>query len=549
MRENLDASYGLVFSEAVLLALVEAGLERDDAYRLVQHAATRTWEERRPFRDVLADDNGDHRAPRRRASRPVLRPRTERSHTRRAPSTRSTKRPHRESRRAAPSLHRARSASSTRSATTACCVVASDRISVFDVVLGDTIPDKGRVLTALSTFWFERHRSDRAEPPRVLRSHRLPRDRRCRRRGPGDARARRAPGAARVRRARLPVRLGVEGLRADRLGAGPGAPGRACAQAERLPAPIFTPTTKPEAGHDLPLSDSEAAALVGDERFEQLRDLTLQVYEFGAELALKRGLILADTKLEFGTVDDELLVIDEMLTPDSSRYWPAEDYRVGVSPPSFDKQYVRDHYLSHRLEPRAPGARAPARRSSTPRARSTSRPTSWSPAPASTSGTEGRHRMSTFEARIDVTHLPGVLDPQGATVARALPALGYHNVGEVSHREDDPAAHRRADGRRRARSGRRDVPATARQPRHRAIHDRDHGAVSGMSRASRGRPVSGNELRARRGVGRRSARRRGGDALACRRHACAASTRWWCPAASRTATICAPARSRGSRRS
>jgi phosphoribosylaminoimidazole-succinocarboxamide synthase len=127
-------------------------------------------------------------------------------------------------------------------------------------------------------------------------------------------------------------------------------------QAERLPAPIFTPTTKAEAGHDLPLSDVDAAALVGDDRFEQLRDLTLQVYEFGAELALKRGLILADTKLEFGTIDDELLVIDELLTPDSSRYWPAEDYRVGVSPPSFDKQYVRDHYLAvgWNLEPPAP---------------------------------------------------------------------------------------------------------------------------------------------------------------------------------------------------
>ena len=104
------------------------------------------------------------------------------------------------------------------------------------------------------------------------------------------------------------------------------------------------------------MSDADAAALVGDERFEQLRDLTLRVYEFGAELALSRGLILADTKLEFGTIDDDLLVIDEMLTPDSSRYWPAEDYRVGVSPPSFDKQYVRDHYLSigWNLEPPAP---------------------------------------------------------------------------------------------------------------------------------------------------------------------------------------------------
>ena len=123
-----------------------------------------------------------------------------------------------------------------------------------------------------------------------------------------------------------------------------------------MPSPIFTPTTKAEEGHDVPLSDTDAAALVGDERFEQLRDLTLRVYEFGAQLALSRGLILADTKLEFGTIDDRLLVIDEMLTPDSSRYWPADEYTVGISPPSFDKQYVRDHYLSlgWNREPPAP---------------------------------------------------------------------------------------------------------------------------------------------------------------------------------------------------
>jgi phosphoribosylaminoimidazole-succinocarboxamide synthase len=117
-------------------------------------------------------------------------------------------------------------------------------------------------------------------------------------------------------------------------------------QAERLPAPIFTPTTKAEAGHDLPLGDAEAAALVGADVFEQLRELTVRIYEFGAELAAERGLILADTKLEFGECNGELIVIDEMLTPDSSRYWGADDYAVGTSPPSFDKQYVRDYYRS-----------------------------------------------------------------------------------------------------------------------------------------------------------------------------------------------------------
>ena len=130
-------------------------------------------------------------------------------------------------------------------------------------------------------------------------------------------------------------------------------------QAERLPEPLFTPTTKADAGHDLPLTDVDAAALVGDDRFEELRDLTLRIYEFGAAHADAQGLVLADTKLEFGTVDDTLLVIDEMLTPDSSRYWAAEDYAVGTSPRSFDKQFVRDHYLQLGWNREPPAPRLP----------------------------------------------------------------------------------------------------------------------------------------------------------------------------------------------
>jgi phosphoribosylaminoimidazole-succinocarboxamide synthase len=113
-------------------------------------------------------------------------------------------------------------------------------------------------------------------------------------------------------------------------------------QAERLPAPLFTPTTKAESGHDLPLTASEAADLVGADVYERLRDLSLLIYELGAARAHESGLVLADTKFEFGELDDEILVIDEMMTPDSSRYWPLDAYRVGTSPPSFDKQYVRD---------------------------------------------------------------------------------------------------------------------------------------------------------------------------------------------------------------
>jgi phosphoribosylaminoimidazole-succinocarboxamide synthase len=113
-------------------------------------------------------------------------------------------------------------------------------------------------------------------------------------------------------------------------------------QAEPLPEPLFTPTTKAESGHDLPVTADEARELVGADVYEQLREVSLRLYSFGAEHARGRGVILADTKFEFGERDGELLVIDEMMTPDSSRYWPADEYAPGRSPPSFDKQYVRD---------------------------------------------------------------------------------------------------------------------------------------------------------------------------------------------------------------
>jgi phosphoribosylaminoimidazole-succinocarboxamide synthase len=238
-------------------------------------------------------------------------------------------------------------------------VVASDRISVFDVVLDDTIPDKGRVLTGLSTFWFDATSG-------IVPNHLVSAD-------PTDfpeTAGSEVAGRAMLVRAARPVRLecvargylfGSAWNDYERTGTVKGRSVPAgLAQAERLPAPLFTPTTKAEEGHDLPLSDADAAALVGDALFERLRELTLRIYEFGAELARSRGLILADTKLEFGTIDDELLVIDELLTPDSSRYWPAEDYHVGTSPPSFDKQYVRDHYLSIGWNQVPPAPRLPA---------------------------------------------------------------------------------------------------------------------------------------------------------------------------------------------
>ena len=225
-------------------------------------------------------------------------------------------------------------------------IVASDRISVFDVVLDDEIPDKGRVLTALSTFWFE-------ATAHLAPNHLISSD-------PTDFPETAGPevaGRAMLVRATQPVRLecvargylfGSAWSEYEERGT---VHGRRLAdglrQAERLPEPIFTATTKAPVGeHDRPLTEAEAADLVGADRFDRLRAATLELYGFAAAHAERQGVILADTKLEFGTVDDELLVIDEMFTPDSSRYWPADEYRPGTSPPSFDKQYVRDHCKS-----------------------------------------------------------------------------------------------------------------------------------------------------------------------------------------------------------
>jgi phosphoribosylaminoimidazole-succinocarboxamide synthase len=238
-------------------------------------------------------------------------------------------------------------------------VVASDRISVFDVVLDDLIPDKGRVLTALSTFWFEQTAS-------IVPNHLVSSD-------PTDfpeTAGADVAGRAMLVKAAQPVRLecvargylfGSAWSDYESTGSVQGhamPPG--LRQAERLPEPIFTPTTKAESGHDLPLTPLEAADLVGGDRYEELRELTLQVYAFGAAHTEERGLVLADTKLEFGAVGDELIVIDEMLTPDSSRYWPGDEYRVGTSPPSFDKQYVRDYYRSLGWDLEPPIPRLPA---------------------------------------------------------------------------------------------------------------------------------------------------------------------------------------------
>ena len=238
-------------------------------------------------------------------------------------------------------------------------MVASDRVSVFDVVLPDLIPDKGRVLTALSTYWFDRTAD-------LLPNHVLSVD-------PADFPAAARPDAdgraTLVRRTDpVPMECIARGYlfgsawkeyRTQGTVQGRTMP-TGMQEAEVLPEPLFTPTTKADEGHDLPMTDVEAVALVGADVFARLRDAALAIYARGAEHAAARGIILADTKFEFGTTaDGELLLIDEVMTPDSSRYWPADSYAPGGSPPSFDKQYVRDHYLAIGWDQKPPAPPVP----------------------------------------------------------------------------------------------------------------------------------------------------------------------------------------------
>ena len=223
-------------------------------------------------------------------------------------------------------------------------LVATDRISAFDVVLPDAIPDKGRVLTGLSAHWFDRV-SDLV-PHHVLSTERADFP------PPFAEEPALAGRATLVRRARVvPIECVARGYLSGSGWAQYRETGAVCGvpipaglrESERLHAPIFTPTTKADLGHDLPLTPDEAADLVGKGLFERLKELTLAIYERLAQTALARGIILADTKLELGFADGELVLVDEVGTPDSSRFWPADAYTPGGPQPSFDKQFVRDH--------------------------------------------------------------------------------------------------------------------------------------------------------------------------------------------------------------
>ena len=216
-------------------------------------------------------------------------------------------------------------------------LVATDRISAYDVVLPDPIPDKGRVLTALSLFFFDLLKTPNHLLGTDLRELDVPTD---------------WVGRSMVvtRADVIPMECVVRGYlygsswREYRNGGGPTTehlpPG--LRMADRLEEPIFTPATKAAAGHDENLDEAGARRLVGDETYEELRRRSIEIYLIASAHAAERGVILADTKFEFGTVSDELILIDEVLTPDSSRYWPADEWKPGSDIPSFDKQYVRD---------------------------------------------------------------------------------------------------------------------------------------------------------------------------------------------------------------
>ncbi|HSH68805.1 MAG TPA: phosphoribosylaminoimidazolesuccinocarboxamide synthase [Deferrisomatales bacterium] len=242
-------------------------------------------------------------------------------------------------------------------------IVTSDRVSAFDVVLPTPVPGKGEVLTQLSAHWFRRTADlvpnhivsvDPAEYPAAARAH-----------------ARVLTGRSMlVKKAKpLPVECIVRGYLSGSGWKEYRAAGTVCGiqlpaglrESEKLPEAIFTPSTKAAMGdHDENIPFSKAEELLGAELARTVRDLALAVYRRGAEEAAGKGILIADTKMEFGLLDDDVILIDELLTPDSSRFWPAASYRVGEPQQSLDKQYIRDYLLTLDWDQTAPGPELPA---------------------------------------------------------------------------------------------------------------------------------------------------------------------------------------------
>ena len=241
-------------------------------------------------------------------------------------------------------------------------IVATDRLSAFDYVLPNPIPDKGKVLNQISGFWFDHMKEiipnhvitqDAREFPKELRAH-------------FDELEGRSTLARKLEM--LPIECVARGYlagsgwkeyRTDGTVCGIALP-EGLQESEALPEPIFTPATKAETGHDINISFDEAARIVGAEMAATLRDKTLELYATGVRYAAERGVIIADTKFEFGLDGGELVLADEVLTPDSSRFWPADQYKPGGGQPSFDKQFVRDYLESVGWNKRPPVPELPA---------------------------------------------------------------------------------------------------------------------------------------------------------------------------------------------
>jgi phosphoribosylaminoimidazole-succinocarboxamide synthase len=242
-------------------------------------------------------------------------------------------------------------------------LTATDRLSAFDVILPDGIPGKGAILTQISNWWF-------AQTSGIIQNHLLPDQAgEFARRGikSRDLQLR----SMVVRKLKtVPIECVVRGYLVGSGWSSYQKTGDVCGiklppglrQADKLPQPIFTPTTKaPKGQHDEPINDAQGAAIVGQALYDKVKKISLELYQFGHDRAKKAGMILADTKFEFGTdAAGNLWLIDEVLTPDSSRYWPAESYAPNQSPPSYDKQFVRDHLVAIKWDQKPPAPKLPA---------------------------------------------------------------------------------------------------------------------------------------------------------------------------------------------
>jgi len=240
-------------------------------------------------------------------------------------------------------------------------IVTSDRLSAFDVVLPDPIPDKGAVLNSMANFWFKQlghivpNQLTGIDPSSVVQKDEIPQV---------------VGRAVVVKKLKpLPIEAVVRGYIIGSGWKDYQKTGKVCGielpkglqQAQKLPEPIFTPATKAESGHDENISFEEVVKLIGKDKAEKVREVTIRLYKEASDYAAKKGIIIADTKFEFG-LDDKgsIVLIDEVLTADSSRFWPADSYKVGMSPPSYDKQYVRDYLETLDWDKTPPAPKLPA---------------------------------------------------------------------------------------------------------------------------------------------------------------------------------------------